>query len=72
MLLSGCPEYLEPSFFGFSPVGPLTKSHGFRHDSMQTDFYKYIDVCAVTKYLLDATWGLQLLQEAQFITCIPS
>ena len=26
----------------------------FRHDSMQVDLYKYIDVCAVTKYLIDA------------------
>ena len=36
----------------------------FRYDSMQVDFYKYIDVCALTKYLLHtqtfATGSLQI------------
>ena len=55
-------------------------SHGFKftilldeflHDSMQVDFYKYIDVCAVTQYLLHAqtSQGLHLSQVAQFAEC---
>ena len=45
-----------------------------RHDRIQVDVYKYIDVCAVTKYLLDAhkSWGLHLSQEAQCTVCILS
>ena len=43
-------------------------------DSMQVDFYKYIDVCAVTKYLLHVLTSqeLHLSQEAQFAECIRS
>ena len=45
----------------------------FPHDSMQVDFYKYKDVCAMTKYLhAHITRGLHLSQEAQFAECIPS
>ena len=45
-----------------------------RHDHFQVDIYKYINVCAVTKYLLDAqnTRGLHVSQEAQCTGCIVS
>ena len=38
----------------------------FQHDRLQVDFYKYIDVCAVTKYvyLIDA-------QNSTFVTRSP-
>ena len=42
----------------------------FCHDSMQVDFYKYIDVCVVARYLLDVqNLGGYI---SQFAACIPS
>ena len=44
-----------------------------RHDPIHVYVYKYIDVCAVSKYSLDAlkSRGLHLSQEAQFAICKP-
>ena len=45
-----------------------------RHEGIEVDVYSYIDVCAVTKYLLDAhkSRGQHVSQEAQFAVCILS